>query len=357
MLKITDDLIEDFLKGRCTKEEAAIVWKYLQEHPDNGYLLDEYKGTDGETALPEGYREEMLRAITERTERRPAGKHYLAAPLRWAAAIVLLACSGWFLVKILNHPVRDALPGMAGEQETAAIIWITKNNAGKGKIPMVLPDSSRVILYPGSYIQYRSDFGQYNKREIRINGEAFFVAARNKQKPFIVYCDRVSTTALGTSFKVIADSVRERIQVQLFTGKVLVSLNGWENKSVTSQKSLGNYYLSPGQELIFDKLNGRISVRGIKISHTGSAQSFGYKTMGLSNWYMFNNQNLGVVFDQLSAIYNVGIQYSEEETNHIYFIGKLDRTDSLDKILRDIAFLNHLSVTTRNGMYIIGKGV
>jgi len=34
----------------------------------------------------------------------------------------------------------------------------------------------------------------------------------------------------------------------------------------------------------------------------------------------------------------------------------LENRDSLNEIIRDIAILNHLSVTTSNGRYIIKKG-
>ena len=71
---------------------------------------------------------------------------------------------------------------------------------------------------------------------------------------------------------------------------------------------------------------------------------------------MFNNQSLADVFDQLSAIYNVDIEYTHSEIKDMYFIGKLEKKDSLNEIISDIAILNHLSVTTSNGRYIIKKG-
>src|SRR6187402_889667 len=67
MQKITDDLIEKFLRGDCTKEEAAMVASYLRSNPEEHYLLNEYTQADGEAPLPEGYREEMLAFITEKT--------------------------------------------------------------------------------------------------------------------------------------------------------------------------------------------------------------------------------------------------------------------------------------------------
>jgi hypothetical protein len=73
----------------------------------------------------------------------------------------------------------------------------------------------------------------------------------------------------------------------------------------------------------------------------------------LANWFMFNNQGLADVFDQLAIIYNVEIQYTNSDLHNKYFIGKLDRHDSLNKIMKDIALLNHLSVVEKEGCYII----
>ena len=40
----------------------------------------------------------------------------------------------------------------------------------------------------------------------------------------------------------------------------------------------------------------------------------------------------------------------------MFFIGRLDKKDSLSEIIQDIALLNNLSVTSRNGNYYIKKG-
>ena len=75
----------------------------------------------------------------------------------------------------------------------------------------------------------------------------------------------------------------------------------------------------------------------------------------LGNWYMFENQGLADVLDQLSIIYNVEIQYSSGDLHNKFFIGRLDKYDSLEDIINDIALLNHLSVAKREGCYVIRK--
>jgi transmembrane sensor len=348
MEHITDEQIERFLSGLCTKEEAEKVGAYLKAHPENAYLLQEYDRTDERTPLPEGYSEEMLRVIMEKTGDNRSRTTWIGPVWKWAAACILLAAGAWYGEKWIHQPGAQASAGQ--NKELAAVAWITRNNNGKSKLPVVLPDKSTVILGPGSNIQYRSDFGHYATRDVNVSGEAFFIVARNRQMPFVVHSEGISTTALGTSFEVLADSSRDKICVQLFTGKVAVSLAG-----KVSASALQYYYLSPGQELVFEKKSKRASVDQFNIRHNGHITLPEIKQAGLDNWFMFNNQDLGAVFDQLSAIYNVNIQYPEKYVNSMYLIGKLDKKDSLEEILDDIALLNHLSITRRNGGYVIQK--
>jgi len=359
MQKITDELIEKFLNGNCTKEEAAIVLSYLKDNPDEQYLLNEFEQTDSGTPLPEGYREEMLAFITEATgkgeqEVLEADRSVKGGRLRplwkWAAAaaVVILIVKGWSYIQ----------PGskISGEKlavyHAPEVAWIEKYNHGKKEMLLQLPDSSKVRLLPGARIRYRRDFGSDSPRDVQVMGKAFFDVAKNLRAPFTVYSDGLQTTVLGTTFEVNANPYSDKIKVKLYTGKVLVSLEGAPD--IREQK---DYYLSPGQELVFSRSTRNVAINDPE-RHTDEpvAKSHPVKVDTISNWYMFNNQKLADVFDQLSAIYNVNIEYSHEDIRNMYFIGRLEKRDSLLEIIQDIALLNHLSVTTLNGKYIIKKG-
>ena len=347
MQHITDEQIERFLKGLCTKEEAEKIWAYLKAHPENGYLLNEFGQTDEETPLPEGFREQMLDVIMKKTEDGRANVVKMGAVWKWAAACVVVAGGIWMAAKWAHQP--GGHPQLA-QQKEAAFSWITRDNKGTARLSMSLPDGSTVILNAGSYIQYRSDFGRYATRDVNVNGEAFFIVARNRQMPFIVHSEGIATTALGTSFEVLADSSQDKVCVQLFTGKVQVSMTGKVNASARQA-----YILDPGQELIYSKQSRLVSVASFNIKRNGHITLPEIRQAGLENWFMFNNQDLGAVFDQLSAIYNVNIQYPERAVSSMYLIGKLDKRDSLEEVLDDIALLNHLSVTRGKNGYIITR--
>lgn len=359
MQKITDELIEKFLSGNCTEEEAAIVADYFKENPDERYLLNEYEQTDGETPLPNGYREEMLAFITAVTGEKeqeameagsgPGGGRF--RPMwKWAAAaaVVILLVKGWSYLQPDSKITGEKLAAYHAPEAA----WIEKYNHGKKEMLLQLPDSSAVRLLPGGRIRYRKDLGIDSSRDVQVMGKAFFDVTKNLNAPFTVYSDGLQTRVLGTSFEVNANPYSDKIKVKLYTGKVLVSLE--ELPDIREQK---DYYLSPGQELVFSRSTRNVAIHNpAKRTEEPMAKSHPVRPDSISNWYMFNNQRLADVFDQLSAIYNVNIEYSREDLRNMYFIGRLEKRDSLPEIIQDIALLNRLSVTSLNGKYIIKKG-
>jgi hypothetical protein len=357
MPAFSDELIEKFLSGLCTEEDASLVWDYLQTHPDERILAAEYALAEGEALLPEGYREEMLAVIRKKTEKPRLIRLMGNRPWRrWAVAacILLMAAGGWWS----RRGVGD---GARGDQAISlAATWIGRYNPGKRKIVVQLPDSTKATLSPGATIRYREDLGHYEKREVKVDGQAMFAVARNREMPFVVYSEGLSTTVLGTVFEVTAEKGGSQIRVRLLEGKVVVGLDSLlRDRAGHAGNRTKQYYLSPGEELVYNKNSFRIAI----LDHNPHGGAYANNRVlhlpmrpdSLANWYMFNNQHLSDVFDQLSVLFNVEIQYTEEDLRQKYFIGKLEKKDSLSKILRDIALLNHLLVTNQNGRYIVKR--
>jgi transmembrane sensor len=339
-------LLSKFLKGLCTEEEAEVVAEYFRQHPEAIHLMDEYEEAEEGAVLPEGYREEMLAAIVQVTGQGVDGQlggAKMKVIGRWvAAACVLLLVAGWWL---LSRPKG----GMEEKAPLQAALWVGRHNADGKKILLLLPDSSEAVLSPGATIRYRTDFGHYAKREVKIEGRASFSVVRNEQRPFVVISDMVSTVVLGTVFEVAAEKNSDVISVRLQSGKVLVTIDPVRDSS-------REYMLKPGEEFVFGKANGSVVIRDF-VHGPNVARRMGRpgKPDTLFNWYMFNNQPLADVLQQLSNLYNVEIDYSKDELHNLYFIGRLEKKDSLGETLGDIALLNHLKVTLRDGRYIITK--
>ncbi|HLX65442.1 MAG TPA: FecR domain-containing protein, partial [Puia sp.] len=85
-----------------------------------------------------------------------------------------------------------------------------------------LVDGTRVVLQPGSGIRHAA-FLQKDKREVYLEGNAYFDVAKDAHRAFYVYSGDVVVRVLGTSFNVVTDRESGDITVLVKTGKVAVT--------------------------------------------------------------------------------------------------------------------------------------
>lgn len=120
------------------------------------------------------------------------------------AAVLILAFSSWFYFGA-EKKGNEFLPYA---KTTDAVKDVT------------LPDGSRILLNSYSSLEVAKTFNN-NKREVLLNGSAFFRVYKDHSKPFIVTTGNIKTTALGTAFY-IYNLNRVDFSVSLVEGKVKV---------------------------------------------------------------------------------------------------------------------------------------
>ena len=108
----------------------------------------------------------------------------------------------------------------------------------------MLPDGSRVWLNAESSLSYPGSFGGRERREVTLQGEAYFEVAPDSLHPFVVETAALQTQVLGTSFNVRAYSP-EDTRVTLLRGSVKVSDRA---PGGTAAQTGGRNGLQPGQE-------------------------------------------------------------------------------------------------------------
>jgi len=348
---ITKELFEKFLRNECSEEERNQVIRHLDEHPDaiqdllpaeefTDRQFTESGGQDLERRLYRRLEKSIFRGVTVRL----AIKRTLVA-----ASLILIAGIGWkFLMRdSLRH--KNPYKGItAASAQTSP--WISYTTTSDS-LYVLLPDSSGIILSSFSSVKYDRVFGRDGRRAVYLSGEAEFQVARNKAKPFIVYSGDISTTVLGTSFKVNAFENRKIISVYLHTGRVLVKpADSAENKLKL------NAYLQPGDELFYNKITRLATVRKFEGHKKKPARLKNRKeNIYKPDWYKFSGQRLADVLDQLSFYYQVEIDYRPDDISHSYMTAEFRISDSLEKILKDIGLLNKLKITETDGKYILRK--
>lgn len=351
-MDITAADIQHFFAGQCSAEQAEQIARYLSEHPQalGDMFENEWIETEG---LNEEEKMLMLDQIHRHTETiAPVKKIRLyKRTMALAASLLAIALTGYLLL----FPSYKEKTSITSTAEKTSAPWMMLSNVTAKTTLNILDDGSKVELQPSALIRYHS-FKSENKREIYLSGNAVFKVAKDTNKPFTVYAGGVATTALGTKFNVMQKD--NKVTVQLFEGKVRISavtaLKGWLQKEL---------FLIPGQEFIYDPAASLFTVRNIRkavkestVRNTGATPFMKESPAILSgNWYMFNNQPLPHVFEQLEELYSVQINYNQQDFKNVYFIGRFEKADSLEHILNNIALLKKLTVRHTGNRYIITR--
>ena len=341
---MTSELIEKFYSGKCSEEEKQGIIDWFRDNPvelENYFSELEWKEFRYNEQLDTQISAGILSEIHKKTQKK-AAVISLFKKVAIAASVALLLGIGWmYLIKEKSQNRETAL--------TKAVMVDTLNNT-KEVIDLVLPDSSLVQLQPGGRMSFQKPFAE-NRRDIFLSGEALFDVTKDLAKPFTVYSDEIATTVLGTKFTVSALPGSAFIKVRLLEGRVVVK------PADSANEKLKDYYLLPGDEF---ELNRKQMTALVKRESGDVKKSANEKTVKQdrvesSNWYMFQNQDLAQVLDQLATIYKVKIEYSKKDVSKINFIGRVDKSDAIEDILNDIALLNNLVVTREGNKYRITK--
>lgn len=131
-------------------------------------------------------------------------------------------------------------------ESTYAELYVPKGEDAR----LFFQDGTEVFLNADTRIRYPEKFG-LRKREVWLDGEAYFNVAPNKRRPFVVNTQNTRTTVTGTSFNVNAYSDSETIQVVLDEGKT------------SFQVQQSSFPMLPGQQIEYDKTTGRTTLHNL----------------------------------------------------------------------------------------------
>ncbi|HXB33923.1 MAG TPA: FecR domain-containing protein [Puia sp.] len=150
----------------------------------------------------------------------PARRRRLAGPVA-ASVICLLAITGaviWIRQPHDSSRTQD-VPKVANLLVRQDLDRVNQTDRSQ---TVYLVDGTRVVLQPGSGIRHAA-FLQKDKREVYLEGNAYFDVAKDARRPFYVYSGDVVVRVLGTSFKVTTNKENGDITVLVTTGKVAVT--------------------------------------------------------------------------------------------------------------------------------------
>jgi transmembrane sensor len=184
------------------------VAKYLKANPDllNKYLSEEEWRTIEPREMPQEFWDHVWQGIQKKNR----SKRIVLWIKRTAAAACIAGIIGIGYYQFNKSSKPNSIVATNNSIRANIEHKITANN------------NSAIDLSPNSVLRYDVPFSNH-KREIFLEGEAYFKVAKDSSKPFTVFAGGLATTALGTAFKICTNSGSQHfVTVKLFEGKVVI---------------------------------------------------------------------------------------------------------------------------------------
>lgn len=308
MNKPTEKQIQEVLNGISTPEVARIVAAWFATEEGAAYLSHSIDIDAGQIKAGcedlfvdrEIASTRMLAEIRRNIHR----KHVRRIFFRVAAVLIPFVL---FLGLFLQLNQRVDLFGTSGYAE----VYVPKGE----RLQMMFQDGTRVYINSDTRLKYPKEFALFS-REVYLEGEAYFVVAKNPRRPFIVNLNGPSVQVLGTSFDVKAYSDAKEITVCLDEGHV--------NLTLPSDKC---YPLTPGEKLVYNKESNRCV-----ISHDADNQ---LSSLWKTNVIAFKDTPLKEVTEVLERWYNLDFKVENKAVWNVY-ITLISENTLLEKLLSDL---------------------
>lgn len=195
-----------FFDGKASHEEKEAVRLWLEASPENEQELFREREFFDAMILSVGDRQ-----AGEEKKPRPFYRKALLEFVKIAAIFALTVTCGTYFYKSEIRKIGQAM-------NTITV------PAGQ-RVNLTLPDGTNVWLNARSEMRYPAAFTG-DRREITLDGEAYFEVTPNAGKPFVVQTNKCNVEVLGTKFNVEAYGDSEDFCTSLMEGSVKVSNRG-----------------------------------------------------------------------------------------------------------------------------------
>lgn len=342
-------LIDKYINGRCTQEEAVIVEKW-------------YYQMDDQVEFDENRIDEIGQRIWNELPLRPRKSAFFRLWPRLVAAMVLLVAGTFFVLeygvnkrKSTNVYVNDIAPGKnravltldngktidlndskkgividlhGFNYEDGSAVALDSNSARQARLlnlstplggtyQVILPDGSKVWLNAGSKLSFPASFEQAKTRRVELIGEAYFEIKKQynsltKQRlPFLVISGKQEVAVLGTHFNVDCYDDEQAIRTTLLEGSVSVS--------VASGQSV---LLKPNQQSIWGKQH--FAVQQVDAEEIASWKD---------GYFRFNDEALESVMQKVARWYDVNVVFTDNTLKTEVYAALTTRFANVSRLL------------------------
>ena len=280
MNRPTDKQIEEVLAGIASPEDAKYVAEWFATEEGSDYL--EAAMTQDSELIKNEFADLYVdhdipsKKILEQIRKNIRIKKLKRICFRVAAVLIpVVLIVGLYMQ--LNSKVD-----LFGTSEYEEVV------VDKGeRIQIMFQDGTKVYINSDSKLRYPKKFA-LNTREVYLEGEAYFVVAKNKNRPFIVNLSGPAIHVLGTSFNVNTYK-KDVIETSLLTGKIKISGGSLPHE----------YTLTPGEKATYSSVD-----KALKITKADVHVETGW----CNDYLIFDSEPLIDVIEQIERWYGVEIE-------------------------------------------------
>ncbi|MDO6519886.1 FecR family protein [Zobellia uliginosa] len=206
-----------------------------------------------------------------------------------------------------------------------------------GKIFNVeLSDGTLIHLNSGTKIKYPVKFLKEGKREVFLEGEAYFKVAKDAKHPFVVHANEVAVEVLGTEFNLTSYDEDAEINTVLVEGSVSMG---------NSVKPEDHIILTPGTKGTWDKNSHVTNTENVDV---------GLYTGWVSGEIVFRNTMFSAMQKRLERSYNVSItNYNTMLANKVLNARFNVNIETIDDVMKSIGEIYPLKYEIRDKEVII----
>ncbi|GAB2797525.1 ferric-dicitrate binding protein FerR (iron transport regulator) [Hymenobacter luteus] len=348
-LSALHELIGKDLAGELSAAEHEVLDAWLaQASPDERLVYEETRRywqspvpavapTDTAAAL------ERLLARLEEEEEEATAPHLL--PLQPASA-----SEPWWRTRLAASVAALLLAGSAAvgywgyrhyNQGALIPLAFTEKTTARGATAKVLlADGTAVWLNADSRLWFPLSFKKEARREVYLQGEAFFEVTPNRRQPFVIHLGREQVRVLGTSFNVKAYEEDETVETAVVTGRVAFI-------HTAAASTPDTMYAVPNQRVVYSK-----SSETLRREEVNSQDYATWSRGGL----VFQGTSMTDVARTLERHFNVRVQFANEQLRNCRLTGRF-RNQTLREVISILSLTGSFGFElTDNQLLITGPG-
>jgi len=306
-----EELIERFLSGEITEQEAKEMQIWLREREENRQLFARYKklwiGSSMQSRFDAGQLKQEKQKVNLKIHYAELNKKFEKS--RRHVRILAYAASILLIFGITSIFVYFSQQSQPAEITDALSNVIEVPYGGKSKI--TLSDGSTVWINAGSKITYKDGFGT-TTREVELEGEAYFDVAKNEQLPFFVHTGISTIKVYGTTFNVKAYADDDMVETTLDKGAISITGDYISGEIVMTPKQKLTIYKKkePIAETTHTEKEPAITLEKVNVEKVENIEPI---TAWKDNRLVFDHEPLWSLAKQLERRYNVNVVFKDEK--------------------------------------------